>query len=228
MNFETSPLPPRLYRTARSPDGLFLTDWAILKRAERGRWDDTADEYRVLYCADSIVTTFVEVLADLRPNADAARALADVEGDDESGNDVSAIVRSRLQSRWTTTLIPGDPGDRVANVVAAQSRSYVEHKLPGLLAELGIGKLKIGDFIGHDRNLSRAVSRIAYDDQHIGVAAPSAEQEESRTYAFFEARPVSMQFRAHLIVQSVELAIQLSAEATTAANYLGLASSVKR
>jgi hypothetical protein len=138
MSFETSLLPERLYRTGRSPNGLYLVGWDILRRQERGRWDDTGEDYRVLYCSDSIVGCFVEVLADLRENSAARSALDEVDGEPETNDDTLAIVRSRLQNRWTTTFIPGNPSDLIANVVAPPSRTYLELKLSGLLSDLGI------------------------------------------------------------------------------------------
>jgi hypothetical protein len=54
-------------------DPLQLTPWDVLRHYERGRWDDTQDEYRVLYCASSAVGAFVEVLQGL--NAPPAQSI---------------------------------------------------------------------------------------------------------------------------------------------------------
>ena len=222
MSFAVAALPDRLYRVARSPDPLRLTEWLYIRQAERGRWDDTDEEYRVLYCCSTEVGAMIETLQDLRPSQTALTELDSITSDEGDVEDsVPSIIAGRLRNRWFATLIPGNPGHRVAAVAEKNSRIYLEDKLHDIMTTLGIVAIKVGDLTGSDRRLSRHASRLAYDEGHVGLVAPSAEHANSNTYALFEARPVSMELRTQLVPNSVVLALERADVARHAAVELG-------
>lgn len=64
--------PRTIYRVSRTSDPLALPAWELLRIAERGRYDDPGDLFRVLYASTSKVGALTEALADLRPELLAA------------------------------------------------------------------------------------------------------------------------------------------------------------
>lgn len=68
--------PRRLYRVCRSSEPLALPAWEHLRTAERGRYDDPEDVFRVLYASTSKAGAFTEALADLRPRFASATGVA--------------------------------------------------------------------------------------------------------------------------------------------------------
>jgi hypothetical protein len=215
--------PGRLFRSTRGLDPLVLTSWDYIRRNERGRWDDTEEEYRVLYFSDSAVGAFVEVLQDLRQNGAALAALTDIEDDGGDGDDVPTdmnTVSERLQSRYLATLLPTNPDERVVAIDHGATRSYIESR--------GLGTaLKIGDFIGTSRALSRATSRVLFDYGARGICAPSAEHHPSLNLAAFETHSVSGRVRLNLTVMAADLALTLPDAVISAAQYLGLLTAPK-
>jgi hypothetical protein len=127
---------------------LRLTPWSDIRQGPRGRWDDTAEDYRVLYCSNTEIGAFVEVLQDLRQNSEALEMPAAIAGDDEAEPNVAALVRERLKSRWLGILIPSHPDELVVDVHHGATRSFLEHALADTLADLGYATLKIGDLVG--------------------------------------------------------------------------------
>ena len=167
--------------------------------------------------SDSEVGAVVEVLQDLRQDASAIGALDNLEGegDDHDAPAGIAIVRDCLQSRYLATLLPTNPDEFVVAIDQGATRSYIESR--------GLGQsLKIGDFIGTDRALSRATSRLLYDDTSLGLCAPSAEHHPSLPVATFETHSVSGRVRLSVTVLSTDLALTFGPSVTAAAQYLGL------
>lgn len=211
--------PARLFRCTRGLDPLVLTSWDYIRRNERGRWDETEEEYRVLYLNDAAVGAFVEVLQDLRQNAAAIAAMGEVEHEGICGGDDVLVgpvtVRDSLQSRYLATLLPTNPDEPVVSIDHGATRSHIESR--------GLGTtLKIGDFIGTNRALSRATSRLLYDESYLGLCVPSAEHHPSRTVATFETHSVSGRVRLNLTVKGSDLALTFAEAVTAAAQYLGL------
>jgi len=218
-------LPARVFRLSRSPDPLKLTSWEYIRQGARGRWDDTVEDYRVLYCSDSEVGAFVEVLQDLRQDATALEMLEGIAGDDETESSRAVLVRVRLQNRWSGVLIPNQPEERVVDVHHGATRSFLESALGSVLIDLDYPTLKVGDAIGSNRHVSRMASRLFYDAKLNGVRARSAEHAPSEMIALFETHPVSGRVRVGLVHESVTLALERGDKIFEAAMYLGLVQS---
>lgn len=59
------------WRVGRAPDPWA---WIDYRYAGEQRWDDSGNEFRTIYAADSLYACFVEILAHLRPDQRASRA----------------------------------------------------------------------------------------------------------------------------------------------------------
>jgi hypothetical protein len=188
----------------------------------RGRWDDTEEEFRVLYLSSTGLGAFIETLQDLRQNADALRLLSQIEGDDEAPLETVTIVRDRLRNRYFADLIPSHPDELAIHFVHGATRTFLENHLANELSRRGIPHLKIGDVIGSDRSLSRRISRVLYDGGYNGVRAPSAEHGLSETIAVFENHSVSGHLRISLVPSSVHLALERGDIAGEAMRFLGM------
>jgi hypothetical protein len=212
-----TPPPARLYRCTRGYEPLVLTNWDYIRRKERGRWDDVYDDYRVLYLSDSEVGALVETLQDLRQNSHALAAIGEVDDEERGENEPTgmSVVREALQSRYLATLLPTNPDESIVSIDHGASRTHIESH--------GLGvHLKIGDFIETDRTLSRATSRLLYDEGYLGLCAPSAEHGPSLTIAAFETHPVSGRVRLNLTLRGTDLALTFGDAVNGAAQYLGL------
>lgn len=207
-------LPPRIFRTCRTTDPLQFPPWDNLRKSIRGRWDDTEEDYRVLYCASTERGAFVEALQDLRPSEEGAACLAEIAGDDEDDFPLPQILQERLRNRWLATLIPSNPNDHVVSVALPASRRYFEK-------HFSVASLKIGDFIGTDRVLSRRTSRLLYEKGYQGLSAPSAECQDAEAIAIFEEQPISMRLRIALVPERIDLALTRPDVMRETAAYLG-------
>ena len=191
-----------------------LPPWDRLRQSKRGRWDDTGDEYRVLYCSSTKVGALVEVLQDLRPNAPTRALLDEIEGDDDRPEPtMDSIVADQLRSRRLSVLVADQPDQRVVDIAAGPTRSHIEHAL-------GIERTKIGDYIGGELKLTRKTSRLFFDENERGLTAPSAEHRPSNTLAIFERHSTSGNLRVDLLGTETHLALTLGAEIASAVAYL--------
>jgi hypothetical protein len=214
MALQLCGIPDHIFRCFRGTDPLMLPPWDRLRQSTRGRWDDTGDEYRVLYCSSTKVGAFVEVLQDLRPDASTRAILDDIEGDDDRPEQSPvSVVADVLRNRRVSALLADQPEQRIVDVLAGASRSHIE-------SAFGIGPTKIGDYIGYDRSLSRASSRLLFDENQRGLAAPSAEHDGSHTLAIFERHSTSGTLRVDLLPVETNLALTLGEEIKAAMSFL--------
>ena len=195
----TTSLAQRLYRVTRALDPRDFPDWCYLDPSHPGRWDDPIREYRLLYTSASVAGAFTEVLQDLRPQLSASRTaalLAAVENDDDVDDRSVAIelnqaVVERLRYRRVGEIIPASPSDRVARMLDAPSRTWLEEKIkgdPALAVVFRFERIKVGDLIGSNYLLCRNASRLIWQDESgvVGIVAPSSELYDADCYSLFE------------------------------------------
>lgn len=196
--------PEVVYRISRSLDPCKLPTWEQLLAAERGRYDDSRDVFRVLYASTSAVGAVTEVLADLRPRYDRICEIAMIQDDGDEHDSVEwhlieiarDAMRARLNFRYLSEIAIVDRSASFVDLGTGASRSHVEQRL-------GLQRLKIGDFTGRDRTISRSAARIIFDGRHAGLVAPSAEHPREQTVAIFETGYRSDELRARLKVISI-------------------------
>jgi hypothetical protein len=191
----------------RSADPLVLPAWKHLRIAQRGRYDDPQEFFRVLYASTSKIGAFTEALADLRPRFDHLRELRSIEGGDarlcavgELIASVRAKMKLELSGRYLAVIDVVDREPSFVDLAAGSSRGVLEYRL---MTE----RLKTGQFTSRDRVLPRRASRAVYDDGLYGLIMPSAECAYAHTLALFESGYETNRFRARLDVRSVVPAI---------------------
>jgi hypothetical protein len=148
----------------------------------RGRFDDPAGEYRVLYAALEREAAFAEALQQFRPDLATRAALAAVR--------FGAVPRSdvRLQT-WAgprvmlTLRVP-----KAARLCDLSVSAHIEAAADGIASVADA--LQIRDFdasheIGPDRQVSQAVSRWAYQAGYDGLLFPSRLALEWTNCALF-------------------------------------------
>jgi hypothetical protein len=154
--FKLTTTPEFVYRVSRSLDPCELPTWEHLLAAERGRYDDCDDVFRVLYASTSPVGAMTEVLADLRPRYDRISEIAMIEDDEIQPHDAEMdmqliaynAMQARLNFRYLSEIAVVDRSASFVDLGAGVSRSRIEQ-------HLGCQRMKIGDFTGHNRTISR-------------------------------------------------------------------------
>lgn len=215
--YRTVSAPNTVYRVCRTADPLALPAWNHVRAAERGRYDDPLDVFRVLYTSTSQVGALTETLADLRPRFDCMRKIHEIQGDPERFGDVGEIIsvaaaamKERLKGRYLAAIRVVDRGPPVfVDLAAGASRGQLEYRL-------ATSRLKTGHFTGRDRMLPRSASRAVFDAGRYGLIMPSAECSCARTVALFETGHETNRYRVRLEVLSVVPALRSRAAVTAA------------
>lgn len=188
-------------------DPLAYPPLAILRSRSGGRWDDLNYRFRTGYYANSLVTCFVEVLAELRPSPKAVAKLQKMGG--ELPN-LDLAVSETLARKFVSIVITEQ--SPVIDIVAPRSRAEFE-----VLTKRRT-KLKSGDFTGRNISVPRRAASIAYDQGASGIRAPSAEATapiNGVTFNIFETAIGSNSARiplvAHIVRPAIEEAIAIAA-----------------
>lgn len=189
------PISRELYRNfyvlpSTSPDAFALVPWPIMHALPRGRWDDIEDRFRTFYGAGDVVTTFVEVLASVRPSRETCDGIAAIEDPDDTTtpedlyaklqftalNAARARLEPRFVARYQTT---GEPD--LFDVMSGEARGRIEAQFPSA------GRLKTGAFSLLEYHLTRSVARFVFDRYEVvGIHSRSAEQGDGYVVALFE------------------------------------------
>jgi hypothetical protein len=191
--------PNLVYRVSRSPESQALAPWEHILNSARGRYDDTAGGFRVLYTSSSPIGALIETIADLRPQYRCAAEIAAIghDGEDEDAAYARLILHARaamlarLEGRYLGAIRVVDREPVFVDLSAGATRSRIE-------LHINAQTLKIGDLIGSERASSRRAARAIYDAGHAGIIAPSAEAGRAETIAIFEAAHNSNAFRVAL------------------------------
>jgi hypothetical protein len=200
-------VPSTVYRVSRGDEPLMLPAWEYLHMAERGRYDDPLDVFRVLYTSTSKTGALTEALADLRPRFDRIRELRAVLGESASSRDFADVIahaaecmKDRLRGRCLATIRILDREPSFVDLAAGTSRGWLEYVL-------GTEQLKAGQLTARDRVLPRFASRAVFDEGHSGIIMRSAESSYAHTVALFETGHRTNRFRARITVLSVAPAL---------------------
>lgn len=222
-SYETVIAPTMVYRVSRSAEPRVLPAWGHILGSDRGRYDDPLDVYRVLYTSTSPTGALIEALADLRPRYDRITEIAMISDEQEEYEPAylalveraRAAMAARLAARYLSGIEIVDRKPRFVDLGAGSSRSQIE-------LDLRLGRLKVGDFTGRDRNLSRQASRAVFNAGFAGLVAPSAEDAHAHTVAIFETARDSNAFGVHLDVITTGFAdVDREAAAAATATLLG-------
>jgi hypothetical protein len=151
------------------------------------RFDDPKREYRTIYAADKKETCLREVLADLRPNK---KALADFEK--IFGADDAPKSAGRVTPAWRRKHVLVQAGielssGKMADIETAAVLGDLSDRLEEELKARRLKRLDLACLRGKDRGLTRAASRLLYDDGHSGIRFRSRLDEVS-CHALFEGR----------------------------------------
>lgn len=216
MPFHEVDLPNYVYRVSWGDDPLRLPEMRYIQERP-GRFDDPDLRYRVLYTADKMAGAFVEVLASLRANKSNYDDLAAIGGEPDDLSPMEQAIDEYLEPRSASLLIA--PRAAFVDVVHPESRSMVEEALK-------LTGLKSGDFLASDITLPRRASRVLYEANANGIAAPSAEaagaQVQVYTYNFFEDGTLTGELRATLVPRSIDEALNERIAIDEAVDMLGL------
>ncbi len=213
MAFHRAPLPRLIYRISWGADPLAYGPLAILKAGRPGRWDDLKYRFRTGYFADSLVTCFVEVLADLRPDPKTVARLCAM-GEPLPNMDVA--IEESLRPRYASIVITQE--DLIVDIVHPISRTEFE------VLTHRTNRVKVGDFLARDLRIPRRAAGVAHDRGEAGIRAPSAEAlaVNGETFNLFETTVGSGQARVALVPHVVRSAAEQEIDLATARVLLGI------
>src|SRR4051794_14682806 len=148
-----------LYRIGRQPEPLAWPPWQFVGE---GRFDDPANEFRVLYASEQRRGCFAEVLAVFRPGLTLLarlRALPDsVDGD-------PSLEAGHLPADWRAKrLIASLAVPRNQKVLDLRDRAVREHlrqEMANVFVLLGLPDFDLGDTLTRERRVTQSIARWA-------------------------------------------------------------------
>lgn len=151
------------------------------------RFDDPRREYRTIYAADKKETCLREVLADLKPDKKAVAEFKKLFGDDESvqcaGRVTTAWRQKHVLVQAAIDIASGD----LADIDSAPVLNALSDRMARELAARKLKRLDAARIRSQDRDLTRAASRLLYDDGHAGIDFRS-RLDKVPCHALFEGR----------------------------------------
>lgn len=209
------PLPRLIYRVGWGDDPLAYAPLSILRAGAPGRWDDLTYRFRTGYFGDSLVTSFIEVLADLRPDP---KTVGRLRAMGEPLPNMDSAVEETLRHKYASIVIT--QCDRIVDIIHPVSRTEFE------VQTRRIKRVKPGDFLARNVSLPRRAAGVVYDSGEPGIAAPSAEALDlgGKTFNVFETVLGSCRPRVALIAHVVRPAAEERIGLATARHFLGIQS----
>jgi hypothetical protein len=180
-----------LYRLGRQPDAWDWPDWRCAgpDATFGNRWDDPMGEYRTLYACEQRLGTFLETLANYRPDPDLVAGLDEIEGDEPtppSGVVPLDWVRTRAMG---TARVFGS----FAVVGGARSLTYLRRALAGRIEAYHLLELDLVAIReSAPRELAQEVSRLIFEQsvgaarQFQGISYPSRLGDDLQILVLFE------------------------------------------
>ena len=154
----------------------------------RHRWDDPEREYRTIYCAEDVLTCLREVLADLRPNAEAIAELKELFGDDTPAlRGVGEVAAEWREAHLLCPALAVSDHEFCDLDAEVELRNELEHELALLLAMHDMDHLDISQVRSRARIVTQTVSRELYARRYAGVRFGS-NLDDRPCYALFEGR----------------------------------------
>lgn len=150
----------------------------------KGRYDHPGKAFRTLYCAESALTAFREVLADLRPNAAVRAEFLRVFGEEPPPRVVTGVwrrKRSLVQARLR--VLQG----RLVHTSDIALRQELEKLHPDLLAKYGLDHLDMAQLHSKLREVTQAITVFVASRGAAGVVYPSS-LDNLMCVALFERR----------------------------------------
>lgn len=150
------------------------------------RFDDPRRAYRTLYVSEAPITCLREVLADLRPNAEAIAEFSALFGD--SDELMAGTVSQGFREKHVLAEARLAPIDgQFVDVEEPATRERLKWALAPLLRDLGLQQLDLGEVRGNLRTLTKAISRHFYDQGSHGLSFRS-KLDDGRCWVCFEGR----------------------------------------
>lgn len=151
------------------------------------RFDDPKREYRTIYAADEKKTCLREVLADLRPDKKALADFKNLFGDDPALASVGKVTAIwRKKHVLTGARIEVESG-KMADIESGPMRTSLSRSLAKELAARGRKRFDAAAIRSQDRSLTRAASRLLYEDGCAGIDFRS-RLDKVPCHALFESR----------------------------------------
>ena len=175
------------------------------------RFDDPKREYRTIYAADKKETCLREVLADFRPNRKVLADFNKLFGDDEAVECAGLVPGAWREKHVLAQAEIAVSSGGIADIESGPVLTDLSRRLENELGVRGLKRLDVARLRSQDRDLTRAASRLLYDDGHAGVDFHS-RLDKHPCHALFEGR-AHLEQRGAAIPLSEEVA-ELSAVST--------------
>jgi hypothetical protein len=155
----------------------------------RHRFDDPLKQYRTLYCAQSPLTAFLEVLAPFRPHPKFVEDLKAFTG--RSSDKV--VIFGKLPPGWRrrNVLVSGMLNlqrGQVVDLTQLATLMGLEKEISALLLRHRERGLDHGVLRGRNRALTQALSRHCFDRGWSGILYRSKFDDDEKCAALFEGR----------------------------------------
>ena len=163
-------VPPIVFRLGRVPDPWAWPDWryAGLDGTFGSRFDDPQGVYRVLYASTQRLSTFIECLAQFRPDP---AVLAEYDAIEASDDDAAPLAAGELPAEWLTVRCLGSAsliGDYV-DLGHHATIAELRRALAARLVHYDIDDLDAVTIrLTTPRALTQEISRHIFDRTHEG------------------------------------------------------------
>lgn len=151
------------------------------------RFDDPKRAYRTIYAADAKKTCLREVLADLKPDKKALADFKKLFGDDPALSDAGAVTPAWRAKHVLLEVAIDISSGVMADIEASPMLAKLTNALASELAARKIKRLDAAAVRGRDRSLTRAASRLLFEDGHAGIDFRS-RLDMVPCHALFEGR----------------------------------------
>lgn len=151
------------------------------------RFDDPKRKYRTIYATDKKETCLREVLADFRPNEKVLADFNELFGDDDSAKCAGLVPNIWREKHVLTQAAISISSGKMANIESGAVLTDLSQRLADELHVRKLKRLDVASIRSQDRDLTRAASRLLYDDGHAGVNFHS-RLDKLPCHALFEGR----------------------------------------
>ena len=142
----------------------------------------------MLYAAGQRRACFVETLAPFRPSLEVLaklQALPDGDVDDNAPDEFR-----RMPDDWHLKRMLGSfrvvPNQRWLDIRSLDDREHLQRELARSLVELGRDDFDMSDALGRNRDLTRAISRWAFEQGYQGIVYSRRLEAAFDCWALFE------------------------------------------
>lgn len=173
-----------IYRVGYAPSPWEWTPWEYATDGRfAGRWDDPDGVWRTLYCADTPLACYLEVLAFARPSPQLIAELDDIVVDDEDEQDYPTLPPGYVPRSWCEARMLGHATltGRFAVPADPDSLATLRTVFRPLAIRYGLDDLDTAALRdGRPRGLTQAISRWLYALTDHGQAAVDGIEFDSR------------------------------------------------